>query len=105
MPAQRSSPRAPIRAPRAPRVCFRQVAKLTRVRAIRADPSSRTLYFTMPGGSKGRRSATTFVDVENVPEFEGDEAWFEMERVERGNGHMWAWWRAVRQVEAPNDPQ
>jgi len=58
----------------------------------------RTLYFTFPGGVKSQRSNVTFVDPQNVPAFDGDEAWFEVEQVE---GKPWAFWRAVRRVEGP----
>lgn len=104
MPAQRSRQSARTCAPREPRVYLRSVEHLTRMRASHGDPTSRTLAFTFPcttGGS--RRSATEFVNVEDVPDFEGESAWFEMEKVERGNGRSWPWWRAVRQVEPPVD--
>lgn len=81
-----------------PRVYRRATEKLTRHRMRHGDPASRTLYFTFPGGRRAYRSQVTFVAVENVPDFEGEEAWFEMELVA---GTPWSWWRAVRQVEAP----
>lgn len=100
MPPNRVQQRATTHV-RVPRVCLRQVAKLTRVTVGMGPNSGRTLHFTMPGGKKGTRSAVTFIDPENVPEFEGKEAWFEVEQVERGAGRMWPWWRAVRQVDPP----
>jgi hypothetical protein len=33
-----------------------------------------------------------------VPAFEGDEAWFELERV---RGQVWMTWKVLRQVAAP----
>jgi hypothetical protein len=67
------------------------------MREYDGDPTSRTLFFTTPGGGPGN-SRSTFVAVEHVPEFEGESAWFEMELVE---GAPWSYWRAVRQVEPP----
>jgi len=81
-----------------PRVYRRTIEKLTRHRERSADPGARTLYFTFPGGRRAYRSQVTFVAAENVPAFEGEEAWFEMELVA---GKPWSWWRAVRQVEPP----
>ena len=81
-----------------PRVYRRAVEKLTRHRERSGDLATRTLYFTFPGGRRACRSQVTFVSPENVPEFEGEEAWFEMELVA---GAPWSWWRAVRQVEPP----
>lgn len=74
--------------------------QLTRMRESCRDLASRTLCFTAPGGAGRGNSRTTFVDVEHVPEFEGETAWFEMELVE---GIPWSYWRAVRQVEPPAD--
>ncbi|NQE65338.1 hypothetical protein [Caulobacter sp. RHG1] len=81
-----------------PRVYRRAVEKLTRHRERHGDPTARTLYFTFPGSRRALRSQVTFVSTEHAPDFEGDEAWFEMELVA---GVPWSWWRAVRQVEAP----
>lgn len=87
-----------------PRVYLTAVAKLTRVRAHYADPTSRTLHFTFPQNTSGAsRSTTAFVNVEDVPPFDGESAWFEMEKIQRGEGRRWPWWRAVRQVEPPED--
>lgn len=85
---------------RPPRVYQRAVKKLTRMRAGVGEARGRTLYFTFPGGPKGRRSHVTFLKPGNVPEFEGDEAWFEVEQVE---GRPWAFWRPVRRVDGPLD--
>lgn len=98
MPPTRADERANLRASKPLKVYRRQVAELTRSLERPRDPTSRTLHFTFPGGPKARRSAVTFVEVENVPEFEGQSAWFELELVE---GHPWSFWRAVRQVEPP----
>ncbi len=53
-------------------------------------------YLTFPGGTKASRSNVTFVKAEDVPPFEGDYAWFEMEMV---TGPSWSYWRAIRPVE------
>jgi len=97
MPSPSSSGRAPP-PDKPPRVYRRTVEKLTRHRERHGDPDARTLYFTFPGGRRAWRSQVTFVKPENVPAFEGEEAWFEMELVA---GKPWSCWRAVRQVEPP----
>lgn len=99
MPPPRAQERATTRA-RTPRVIYRIVEKLTRVRERSGDSTSRTLHFTMSNRTR-TRSLSTFINPQDVPEFGGDEAWFEMEQVERGAGHASTWWRAVRQVEPP----
>lgn len=91
-PGRAASPEKP------PRVYRRSIEKLTRHRERTGDPASRTLYFTFPGGRRATRSQVSFVSPENVPDFEGEEAWFEMELVA---GTPWSWWRAGRQVEPP----
>jgi hypothetical protein len=40
----------------------------------------------------------TFVSPEHVPDFAGEEAWFEMEQVA---AVPWSYWRAVRLVDPP----
>ncbi len=84
---------------RPPRVYHRAVKRLTRV-TMGPGPEGRTLYFTFPGGPKGRRSHVTFLDPGQVPAFDGEAAWFEVEQVE---GRPWAFWRAVRRVDGPLD--
>lgn len=78
------------------RVITRGVKLLRRVR--QSGPGSPTLHFTFPGSLRRSRSNLTFVGVEHVPAFEGEQAWFEMEKVA---GKPWAYWRAVRRVEPP----
>ncbi len=105
MPTSRAEQRARPRASRPPRVYYRTVARLTRVAVDEGygpGKTRRTLHFLLHT-HLGLGSPPDFVDPENVPDFEGDVAWFEMEKVERGNGHTWPWWRAVRQTEAPAD--
>ena len=91
-------PRRLASSDKAPRVYRRTIEKLTRHRERFGDLNTRTLYFTFPGGRRASRSRVTFVAAENVPDFEGEEAWFEMELVA---GKPWSWWRAVRRVEPP----
>lgn len=103
MPAQRASQRATKRAPRTPRVYATAIGRLTRMAVDEGygeAKTRRTLFFLLHT-VYGLSSPGDRVDPENVPQFEGDVAWFEMEKVERGNGHRWPWWRAVRQVEPP----
>lgn len=55
-------------------------------------PGDRTLrYFVRPGSRKGK---WLWFDPEDVPPFEGDNAFFECKRVRGG-------WEVLRQVERP----
>lgn len=56
------------------------------------NAGSRTLFFTINAGT--RCQPTTFFRPGEIPEFDGEEAWFEAER----NGTRW---RFIRQVEKP----
>jgi len=58
-----------------------------------------TLHFTAESlGGRSGRCKLTFLDPEHVPDFAGDQAWFELERV---SAKPWPFWRAVRAVEPP----
>ena len=59
-----------------------------------ADSDGKTLYFRTAIGSK--RSPTSFVDREDIPDPEAGSGWFECERAQRG---PWLKWRAIRRVE------
>lgn len=59
----------------------------------RTDLDGKTLYFMTPSG--GRRHPAEFLDPQDVPDFEGDAATFELERFHKG---PWLKWRAVRRV-------
>jgi len=72
-----------------------RVARLTLVRAL-DGPALHYATDDLPAGR--RRCRTTFIAREHAPGFDGEEGWFEMERVP---AKPWAYWRAVRQVEAP----
>jgi hypothetical protein len=74
--------------------------KLTRVRVRTATPTSRTIHFTYPGGSGRGNSRVGFVAPEHVPAFDGEEGWFELERVK---ATPWSYWRAVRRLDRPPD--
>lgn len=75
-----------------------RIVLLTRVRSNDND-GRRTLHFTSESLSiKSRRSRVGFVDKERVPEFEGESAWFEVERVP---ATPWSYWRAIRRVDPP----
>ena len=94
---------SPLRSARKPRVYLRTVARLTRIAVDEGHGAAkrrRTLHFHLHT-QHGLGSPAEFVRPEHVPPFEGDVAWFEVEKVERGNGQRWPWWRAVRQVEPP----
>jgi len=71
------------------------IRRLTRVR----DHGKRreiTLFFTAESlGGKSGNSRFTFIRPEHVPDFDGEEAWFELERV---SAKPWPYWRAIRQV-------
>jgi len=71
-----------------------RTALLTRVTALTGE----TLHFTMPAYTGRRRSRVEFIDKERVPEFEGDQAWFEIEKV---SAKPWPYWRALRRVDPP----
>ena len=73
--------------------------KLTRVRVRTADPTSRTIHFTYPGGCGHGNSRVGFIAPEHVPDFEGEEAWFELERVK---AMPWSYWRAIRRLDPPS---
>ena len=66
------------------------VRKLTRYRN-RPEDGGRTLYFKADVGRLGR-----FLGPDEVPQFEGDEAWFEIEGFKHGS------WRVLRQVLPPS---
>jgi len=77
-------------------VISRRIVNLTRCRAQHANGGGETLFFTFPGGGRGR-SGVAFLHLEHFPLiFEGDEGWFEIEKV---SAKPWPYWRAVRQVE------
>lgn len=57
-------------------------------------------FYTFQGMDAGR-SASSFIDEEDVPPFEGQEAWFEVEQV---SAKPWPFWRAIRQVDEPGPP-
>ena len=73
-----------------------RVALLTRETCTGPDGTTRTLFFTMPGGGC-RRSITAFGRPEHVLEFERRQAWFELELV---SDRPWSCWRAAQALEA-----
>ena len=73
-----------------------RIAKLTRVR-VEPRKDSPTLFFRTPAMTQ-KKSVSDFIRPDLVPEFEGEEAWFEMEWVsEKPRGY----WKPARQVAAP----
>ncbi len=60
------------------------------------DLNGATLFFTFPGGHPGR-SSHSFIAKDRVPDFDGDQATFELEKV-REAGCPWPRWRVVRRV-------
>ncbi|MFZ3008305.1 MAG: hypothetical protein WA047_19240 [Phenylobacterium sp.] len=68
----------------------------TQVREIerRTDRTGKTLYFMIKSASRSRQHK--FFEPHEVPAFEGDSAWFEVEP-RGGRAH----WKVVRQVAAP----
>jgi hypothetical protein len=76
----------------------RRIAKLTRVRKHGRDLDCPTLMFTCPGGAGRGNSRSDFINKENVPPFEGETAWFELETVK---AIPWPYLRAVRQLPDP----
>lgn len=74
----------------------RKIAKLER-RALPPNiEGGRTLFFLVHGIGR-----PDFLDPEQVPDFEGDVAWFELERV---RGKVWRTWKVLRQVKEPEKP-
>jgi hypothetical protein len=101
MSSQRAGQRARPHAPTLERIISRKAVKLRRVRQYGGADHGKTLMFTFEGGTRrAQRSRNSFIDKERVPDFEGEEAWFEVEEV---SGKPWSFWRAVRQVAAPGD--
>jgi len=101
MPTQRAGQRATPHAPKPERIICSMIVKLRRVRQYGGAEPGRTLMFTFEGGTRrAERSRNSFIDKERVPDFDGEEAWFEVEEV---SGKPWAFWRAVRQVEPPDN--
>jgi hypothetical protein len=72
-----------------------RIMKLTRVRN-HSDSDNRTLFFTAPGLK--RRRLHMFFGPDAVPEFGGEEAWFQAEQVPK-NG-----WRIVQRVNPDGTP-
>ena len=70
-----------------------RVFKLIRCRGLPQD-GSKTLFFKTEGGD--RKHLPKFLHAGDVPEFEGEEAWFECERPPKGR------WRAVRRIPDPD---
>lgn len=75
-----------------------RIAKLTKVRALPQDGGYVLHYRTDDIATSGKRCSTTFVSKTHVPDFEGEAAWFRMERVP---ATPWAYWVAVEQVAPP----
>jgi hypothetical protein len=99
MPPNRVQQRAATCAP-TPVRGSRRIVRLTRV-THKAGAETRTLHFTFEGGQRrAARARVSFIDKDCVPEFTGDQAWFEVEEL---RGHPWNYWVALRQVEPPAD--
>ena len=71
-----------------------RIAMLSRRRLLEQDGGG-TLFFVVHAGRRPE-----FLEPNQVPDFHGDEAWFELERV-RQPGRAWPTWKVLRQVEAP----
>jgi hypothetical protein len=72
-----------------------RVFHLRRQRSL-PNAGAETLFFTCDGGS--RKSPHPIFRAAQVPEFDGDTAWFEAERVPRIG------WRIVRRVDERGRP-
>lgn len=68
----------------------KRVALLQRVRLLEKDGGG-TLHFQIMGAGRPE-----FLPRSAVPEFEGEEAWFVLERVK---GPVWMTWKVLRQVD------
>lgn len=105
MPIPRAGQRARLHVSRPPRVYLRTIARLTRITVdggYGQNRTRRTLHFLLHT-QQGLGSRADYVEPRHVPNFDGDVAWFEVEKIQRGGEHRWPWWRAVRQVEPPAD--
>jgi hypothetical protein len=71
--------------------------KLIRYRNL-PEWGAQTLFFRADGGD--RRRPAPFFQPNEVPEFDGESAWFEAERVPKGGG-----WRIVRRLPDDAIPQ
>lgn len=72
----------------------KSIVRISRRSLLESDGGG-TLFFVI---HSGRRPG--FLDADQVPEFEGKEAWFEVERVRIG-GRIWPTWKVLRQVAPP----
>ena len=74
------------------------MSKPTVIRRLKrvTDLEGRTLNFMIP--TSDRRHPPEFIPPDRVPEFEGKEAWFELEKV---HTKPWAFWKVLRQVDKP----
>ncbi len=72
-----------------------RIGKVTRMMGLEGQ----TLCYMWPALRRGR-CPYDFIDVDRVPPFEGEEAWFEMVQV-REPGCPWPRWKVLRRVEAP----
>ncbi|WP_293400933.1 hypothetical protein [Phenylobacterium sp.] len=70
----------------------RTIAKLRRIRLSPMDGGD-TLHFQIMG-----RDRPEYLSVPEVPPFEGEEAWFELERI---RGPVWMTWKVLRQTTEP----
>lgn len=70
------------------------VVRISRRSLLESDGGG-TLFFVIHSGRR-----PDFLDPDQVPEFEGEEAWFEVERA-RISGRIWPTWKVLRQVEPP----
>ena len=69
-----------------------RIVRLSRRRRLEEDGGD-TLFFVVHAG---RRNG--YLAAEDVPTFDGEEGWFELERIRKG---PWMGWRVVRQVGKP----
>lgn len=72
----------------------KSIVRISRRSLLKSDGGG-TLFFVI---HSGRRPG--FLDPDQVPEFEGDEAWFEVEHA-RISGRIWPTWKVLRQVQPP----
>ncbi len=79
------------------------LTRIVHLRRIRDHGHRRhvTLWLEFVGAYRSTGSPLARVEPEHMPPFEGEEGWFVVERVPKGMGQPWPYWRALRQVEAP----
>jgi hypothetical protein len=81
------------------------VTRIVQLRRVRDHGHRKhvTLWLEIVGACRWTGKPLDRVLVEHMQPFEGEEGWFLVERVPKGMGQPWPYWRMVRQVEPPQE--